>query len=165
MGADATPGYSHTAYHSAVIATPAHSEGIAAEAHNASRRGPGSTHCHSTAAPTWRIQSVYGPRAGPVRGSRPVGPTEIAGLPMREEFWGTVKKSRLGSSVLQYSRPDPLSRPTHPENPPHKHCVEPICEISARCNNAQRSLFWREGLPRKTDFVVSSSLASSVSII
>ena len=150
---------------SAVIATPARFEKLAAEARNAPRRDPGNTHCHSTAAPTWRIQSVYGPRAGPVRGSRPVGPTEIAGLPMHEEFRGTVEKSRLGSSVLQCSRPDPLSRPTHPETPPHKHCVEPICEISARCNNAQRSLFWREGLPRKNDFVVSSSLAPSVSII
>ena len=89
------------------------------------------------AALTWRIQSVSGPRAGPVGGSGPGGPTETAGLHMREGFRGTVGKSRHGSSVLEFSRPDPLVRPTRPENPPRKHCVEPIREISARCNDAR----------------------------
>ena len=150
---------------SAVIATPARFEGMAAEARNAPRRGPGNTHCHSTAAPTWRIQSVYGPRAGPVRGSRPVGPTEIAGLPMHEEFRGTVEKSRLGSSVLQYSRPDPLSRPTHPENPRISIALSRFAKSQPDAIMRNAASSGAKALPRKNDFVVPSSLAPSVSII
>ena len=175
MSADATPVYSHMAYHSAVIATPAHSEGIAAEAHNASRRGPGNTHCHSTnsvslVAPSGRRRQPgefsqfrgRGPASEEAQG--PEAPRRLPACKCARDF-GELSGNRdteaqylsLAGRILWSGRPVPK--------------IPRVSIALSRFAKSQPDAMMRDVAPsdtkallKESDFVGPSSLALSVSI-